>query len=1172
MKQNFNTILFLAVSAALASDALCDSSPTVEKNYSYLYFENGYPTLSWGRRPQSNANLVARDNPDLVFQTGYYSLMLDCDDVALKGFDALAGTDYLSALNQDVTQFTPASSFSLQLTQSGVDYFCTEGLVNGKVRLIESGQYVKRIDHVGLVFKNSANETLEADNQGKPLRLEITAWPDRVTFRLDASGVENDPITNAKIELISPGGVTHTAESSSNQARLTLKPHEDLRLSSLSTNDYIAQATNLQNNTPLTVDFDTDTHAFEIIVPVGGVTYPSGRNRVDEFLIEVSNPHEHVANVPLRFIKSFSPAITGTSMLLSDANSGRPLGIPVQISKNWHVDWDNRTTHDGQWLRGSTLLNLQAGETRRMKLRVAYGYWGGAGTVSHAQLSLIGYGGNWKWDESALGAWGESLTFDPTQHIGSAFLDDIRPTFTQSYKNNGQYKDGGTANTTHNWTENVGGGDFLVYFDSANTYRWLKRIKTCYYQTGPNLTEVHYSGVTDDDRIRTNYTSRMVSTLDYHRRFHAYKYEFLEDVTTPRRLVFYQMGADWYTTSSYNNFHIGDANGLLGTVDINDGTDPINGGNKYKGDPVAMDGKWLSIEDETGNSGGTPAYALRGLIPLSSTLNGDNFPLHVHNYGRSWGGNNALFDFSSDSVKRSYQAGDVVTGEIEFIMPPKHSDSYWGGDTELINRLAVYNVGEDDATWQTVRDELVANIGMNVSVHLGTLLNNYPLEIQPVSGNRVLTDLTIESGGIGHVPIILKGADAGLGLKVQRYSSGTWVDIESVDIENDTYYQAVQNANGTMDYTFSIPRPSGEHNLDAPWRIRILYAQFTRLDTPPQEAHNFSGADGTETDGYLQLGDTGFVKGWNSGWTVTGGILSNNSSNNNNTGEGALGRMIPVDELSANEGNLLTLSFDYHLNDPAEVLYLHLWVLIGQETNSTNIMNLGAQNGNAWYTGSNNISMFHLTDGVSTDDNARAAAVSLTGTRGWRTYNRTFDISEFSDERNNLSKYDYIVLGLAREVGNATTSGVSVSNIALSVNSKGEEEVPYEKWASDHGLTLAGAEDDADGDGASNLREFVFGGNPTLASSVGPLPFMRKVEDSETVFLDYVFRRRIGAGSVLRYELQTSLDMSPNSWTTSGYVELPPTATGDPDFEEIIGRIDTSEAPQKFMRVVVETP
>ena len=48
-------------------------------------------------------------------------------------------------------------------------------------------------------------------------------------------------------------------------------------------------------------------------------------------------------------------------------------------------------------------------------------------------------------------------------------------------------------------------------------------------------------------------------------------------------------------------------------------------------------------------------------------------------------------------------------------MPPKHRDNYWGSDAELIARLTDYG----DAPWETVRDELVENIGMNVTVYQG---------------------------------------------------------------------------------------------------------------------------------------------------------------------------------------------------------------------------------------------------------------------------------------------------------------------------------------------------------------------------------------------------------------------------------------------------------------------
>ncbi len=83
-------------------------------NYTFLYYENGVPTPFSYKRPDDN--LVARANPDLVVQTGYYSLKLDCDDMALTGYDALAGSDYITALSEDVTTFSPAN-LSLTMTK-----------------------------------------------------------------------------------------------------------------------------------------------------------------------------------------------------------------------------------------------------------------------------------------------------------------------------------------------------------------------------------------------------------------------------------------------------------------------------------------------------------------------------------------------------------------------------------------------------------------------------------------------------------------------------------------------------------------------------------------------------------------------------------------------------------------------------------------------------------------------------------------------------------------------------------------------------------------------------------------------------------------------------------------------------------------------------------------------
>lgn len=822
-------------------------------NYTFLYFENGLPTPYPHRRPNSEDNFAARANPDLVVQTGYYSLMLDCDDMQITGYDGLAGTGYLTDLEKDATVFTPAG-FELSVIKDEVKYTCTGADVQTTtkqlVRLIESNRFVQRFDHLGLEFEDSNGNVLNDSG-----RLEVTAWADRLAIKLDFSGVAG--VTETSVKVLSPQSIVHEKVVAGDSAVLAIQPHLDTTLAALNVHDYVTEATVRGSDLALNVEFDAAEFGVHIDIPSSAVSYPRDINRLDEFVIELTNPGSSAENIPLIFDQPTPRTITGTVMSLCQEVDGQPIGIPVQISKNWHRDAANPTVHQGRWLRGYTMLKLAAGETKRFRLRVIFGYWAGAGAVSHSQLSLIGWGKNWKWDESALGAWGESCTYDPTMHAAAAFMADVRPSFTTPFQ----------SATDHNWTENSGGGDNLIYRDSNNTYRHVKRVKTAYRWVGPNMTEVLYSGVTDDDKIRYTYTANAVRTNDYHRRFHGYKYEFLDDVTSPKRLVFHQMAADYYSSPSFSQYYIGDQSGLLSSATASPG------GNTYKQEPVLFNDRWLAIND-TRTSNGYSTSSNRGILALSSTLNGSQLPLYLHSYGSSYGANSMVFDLSSASVTQSYAAGDVVEGEVEFIMPPKTSSLYWGADSELINRLDTYGTN----TWETVHDESRYNISMDVTVNAGTLLRNYPLHIQAENNQPVAADFTIESGGIGHVPVVLQGLDQGVTLIAQRYTNGAWLDLESVDIADHAYFQGYLNPEGSMDYVFNLQRPTT--NLADAWRVRFVTGATPEVWEEKLVAHwKLDDANGTHAADATANGFDGVIA--NGTWVTgnVGGALDFNGNN-----------------------------------------------------------------------------------------------------------------------------------------------------------------------------------------------------------------------------------------------------------------------------------------------------
>ena len=58
---------------------------------------------------------------------------------------------------------------------------------------------------------------------------------------------------------------------------------------------------------------------------------------------------------------------------------------------------------------------------------VASSKWGETYAVPHSQLSLVGWGTNQQWDQSAMGCWGEAITYDPNLTLNRSMVDDVRP-------------------------------------------------------------------------------------------------------------------------------------------------------------------------------------------------------------------------------------------------------------------------------------------------------------------------------------------------------------------------------------------------------------------------------------------------------------------------------------------------------------------------------------------------------------------------------------------------------------------------------------------------------------------------------------------------------------------------------------------------------------------------
>jgi surface-anchored protein len=119
--------------------------------------------------------------------------------------------------------------------------------------------------------------------------------------------------------------------------------------------------------------------------------------------------------------------------------------------------------------------------------------------------------------------------------------------------------------------------------------------------------------------------------------------------------------------------------------------------------------------------------------------------------------------------------------------------------------------------------------------------------------------------------------------------------------------------------------------------------------------------------------------------------------------------------------------------------------------------------------------------------------------------------------------------------------------------------------AADPAVSSLGA--DPDGDGANNLVEYAFNGNPLIPGVAGK-PQMENLTDGGQEYLAIRFQRR--KGDTLSTTVESTADLSAVTWSGLGVQMGTGTAVGA-DYEEVVYRapISKADAAKQFMRVRV---
>ena len=361
--------------------------------------------------------------------------------------------------------------------------------------------------------------------------------------------------------------------------------------------------------------------------------------------------------------------------------------------------------------------------------------------------------------------------------------------------------------------------DFLRYTQAgSNTIRRLSRVRSTYNDLGPNLTNVVYSGVSTDGKIEAHLTSQLGRTDDLVRNYYHLEYTFLEDVRY-NRLAFFQMAADRYGDNGYTRYAYGNVDGLFCDGDeCSDKGVPNHNTTGYaspvdRGIPLPGDAPWVMLYANTKTGGNLPEhYANVGFIVrdfraevggvvlttphinVHRTRNGQSqmaFELGLpHETGSPWCGD------ACEGETRMIPAGSTVRATIEYLVMPADKSRYYGLSDYLVA------MAPEDYQSTAMALKLAADNQINVDIAVGELERTHPIEVQSVSG-ALAAEFTID-GGLGYVPITIKGLSRHDGWRLQQMRDGAWQHVDQSVHGNDFWQTRYDGAVGAYELSFNV--------------------------------------------------------------------------------------------------------------------------------------------------------------------------------------------------------------------------------------------------------------------------------------------------------------------------------------------------------------------------------
>lgn len=573
-----------------------------------------------------------------------------------------------------------------------------------------------------------------------------------------------------------------------------------------------------QEERPVTYSPDTGRYTVDMrhMFTVSGADFEKGSNLTvyDELELSLHNPSGIPLHIPVEFYKPAPLSITGFCPTLRDAKTLEPIGLQVQLTKNWHGYSEEpngvfgnaaaespRRHSEGVWFKGLAVIPVPAQTTVTLRYTCPFATWGGVYTASHSQLCLAGWGGGQQWETAAIGSFGESFCYDIARSWTWCCMGDICPLAVYSRLNGVKY----------DWTGNIGGGDFLVLYNKQGKKVQHSRVRTLFRTQGPNLAEVVYTGESADSVLAFEITAFLPRINDVSHAIHRVSLRFLKNADYSH-FGLYQFGADSYNYDFWQKMAVGNSEGAVSVPLNNVHQDrefsvPLSEENKTVGKPFAVPGLGLwagFLQAKRGLSLGNKVLAVHEFFARIGGREYHKPRLSVRTTNvLQW--KSALFELNPP-VEGPIPAGSEISFCVDYINLPIVKSDYYGESPSLLdipdNEFDTWRI-----LWRYAAGEKYACIPEQ-----GKLLRTLPASIlcEPQGGVYCLFTL---SGGMGYVPVTLAGLPGYMGWRLEKETPAGWEPVSQAVHGND-WWQTFYNAEkGYYELTFNLPAGKARYRL-----------------------------------------------------------------------------------------------------------------------------------------------------------------------------------------------------------------------------------------------------------------------------------------------------------------------------------------------------------------------